>query len=73
MNSSLATEIRRLTPAEKFQLVEQLWDELAANEDQLPIPEGHRQALAEDQARYQANPTEGSPWAEVKARVLRQP
>jgi len=73
MNAVLATEISRLTPAEKLQLVEELWDDIAANEDQLPIPDSHRQILAEDEARYQANPTEGAPWSEVKARLLRKP
>ena len=73
MNAALATEIRRLTPGEKLQLVEDLWDDLAAGNDPLPIPEWHRQILAEDEASYQANPTEGSPWPEVKARITRKP
>lgn len=69
MNAALTAEIRRLTIVEKLQLVEELWDEIATNEDSLPIPDWHRAILAEDQARYQANPTEGSPWPEVKARL----
>jgi len=73
MNAALATEIGRLTTAEKLQLVEKLWDEISASEDQLPIPDWHRQVLAEDEARYQANPTEGSSWPEVKARLPRKP
>jgi putative addiction module component (TIGR02574 family) len=72
MNAALASEIRRLTPGEKLQLVEDLWDDLAAGTDPLPIPEWHRQILAEDEASYQANPTEGSPWPEVKARLTRK-
>jgi putative addiction module component (TIGR02574 family) len=71
MNVALTTEISRLTPAEKLQLVEALWDDLAAGKDPLPIPEWHRQILAEDEVRYQANPTEGSHWSEVKARITR--
>ncbi len=70
MNAALASEISRLTPAEKLQLVEELWDELAASEDRLPLPHWHEQLLAEDQAKYQANPTEGSDWSEVKSRIL---
>ncbi|HEX2855031.1 MAG TPA: addiction module protein [Opitutaceae bacterium] len=73
MNPALATEISRLTPTEKLQLAEELWDEIAANEDRLSIPDWHRQILAEDEARYQANPTEGASWPEVKARLLRKP
>lgn len=70
MNTALASEISRLTPAEKLQLVEELWDDLAASEDRLPIPVWHEKLLAEDQVRYQANPAEGSAWPEVKARIL---
>lgn len=73
MNAALATEIGRLSSAEKLQLVEELWDEIAANEDQLLIPDWHQFILAEDQARYQANPTEGAPWPEVKARLVPKP
>lgn len=71
MNTALATEIGRLTPAEKLELVERLWDEIAASDEQLPIPDWHRHILNEDQASYEANPAEGSPWPEVKARLLR--
>jgi putative addiction module component (TIGR02574 family) len=73
MNAALAAEISRLTPAGKLQLVEELWDEVAASKDPLPIPDWHRQILQEDQAQYQANPTAGSSWPEVKARLLRRP
>lgn len=73
MNAALSTEIGRLTPAEKLKLVEELWDDIAASEDQLPIPEWHRQVLAEDQTRYHTNPTEGSPWSDVKMRLTRKP
>ena len=72
MNAALATEISRLTLAEKLQLVEELWDDIAASEDALPIPDWHKQILNEDEARYQANPNEGLPWPEVKARLLRK-
>ncbi|MEI6107730.1 MAG: addiction module protein [Opitutae bacterium] len=72
MKAALTTEINRLTPTEKLQLVEELWDTLAANPDQLTIPAWHAKLLDEDHAAYQANPTEGSSWAEVKARITRK-
>ena len=72
MTAALSAEIRRLTPAEKLQLVEELWDDLAASEDHLPIPAWHEQILGEDQALYRANPAEGSSWDEVKARITGQ-
>ena len=73
MDDSLATGIRRLTSAEKLKLVEEIWDDLAAGNEPLPIPDWHHQVLAEDAERYQGNPTEGSPWPEAKARITHQP
>ena len=73
VNASLATEIGRLSPMEKMKLVEELWDTLAANPDQIPLPIWHEKILAEDQSAYRANPTEGSSWAEVKARITGKP
>jgi len=70
MHSSLAAEISRLSSAEKLQLVVELWDQLAASEDNLPIPAWHEQALAEDEAGYRANPAEGSSWSDVKNALL---
>ena len=72
MHSSLAAEISRLTSAEKLQLVVELWDQLAASEDTLPIPAWHEHALAEDEAAYRANPGEGSTWSEVRKRIIRK-
>ena len=73
MNATLSSEIARLTAEEKLSLMEELWDGLSANEKVLPIPAWHQNALAEDQARYGANPTEGAEWAEVKTRITRKP
>jgi putative addiction module component (TIGR02574 family) len=73
MHSSLAAEISRLSPAEKLQLVVELWDQLAASEDNLPIPAWHEQALAEDEAAYRANPAAGSTWSDVRKRITGQP
>ncbi len=72
MNAALITEINRLTPAERLKLVEELWDALAANPDQLPVPPWHAQALDEARATYEANPDAGSSWPEVKTRITRE-
>ena len=72
MNAAFNAEISRLSPSEKLQLVEELWDTLAANPDQLAIPAWHAKLLAEDQELYRANPTEGSSWSEVKSRITGQ-
>jgi putative addiction module component (TIGR02574 family) len=63
-------QLNRLSVSEKLLIVEELWDDIAAQEGSLPLPSWHEQALAEDAARYQAHPTEGAPWPEVKQRIL---
>lgn len=73
MNAALAAEINRLTAAEKLQLVEELWDQLSASEERLPIPGWHEKILAEDQEEYRRNPDQGSSWQEVKRRIIGQP
>lgn len=72
MNAVLRQEISRLTQAEKLQLVEELWNDITTSTDPLPIPDWHRQELAEDRLHYEANPAEGSPWSEVKARITQR-
>jgi len=62
MNAALSAEINRLTPAEKLRLIEELWDTLAQNPENLPIPPEHARALAEDEAAYRADPAAGVPW-----------
>jgi putative addiction module component (TIGR02574 family) len=62
-------EISRLSVTEKLLLVEALWDDLRDDTD-LPMPDWHRKALDESAADYCENPREGSPWADVKARLL---
>ncbi len=43
--NALRNEIMRLSPDERLQLVEEIWDSLAAEPSQVPIPEWHRKEL----------------------------
>jgi len=62
--------LREAPLASKLELVEELWAEISAKSDSLPLPEWHVRELNQSLADYQANPREGSPWPEVKARIL---
>ncbi len=42
---ALRDEILRLPPEERLQLVEDIWDSLAADVAQIPVPEWHRREL----------------------------
>jgi putative addiction module component (TIGR02574 family) len=67
MNST--PSIFDLTPAEKLQLVEDLWDDLAALPESVPVHEWQKEELAARKARFAANPSSGISWEAVKQRI----
>jgi putative addiction module component (TIGR02574 family) len=63
MNSA---SIFDLSPSEKLQLVEDLWDDLAAAPEAVPVHDWQKQELASRKANLLKNPASGLPWGEVK-------
>ncbi|MEW6741716.1 MAG: addiction module protein [Planctomycetota bacterium] len=63
------TSIFDLSPSEKLQLVEDLWDDLAANPEAVPIHDWQREELARRKANLMNNPGSELTWEEVKRRV----
>jgi len=66
------TSVFDLSPAEKLQLVEDLWDDLAATPEAIPVHDWQRQELARRKANLQKNPASGLAWEDVKRRVRRR-
>jgi putative addiction module component (TIGR02574 family) len=64
--------IDRMSPEERLRLIAEIWDSLPPVE-QREIPESHREELDRRLAAAEANPGAGSPWSEVKARLLGGP
>ena len=58
-----------LSPAEKLQLVEDLWDDLAATPEAVPVHDWQKQELARRRANLQSNPASGLAWEAVQRRV----
>jgi putative addiction module component (TIGR02574 family) len=50
---------------DKIDYVQNLWDRIAANADQVPLQEWHRQILEERLAAHRAAPKDARPWGEV--------
>lgn len=69
---STSTSLFDLSPSEKLQLVEDLWDDLASTPDAIPIHEWQKDELARRKASLQARPAPLSTWPEVKQRVRSQ-
>jgi len=62
-----ALDISQLSPEERLSLIGELWDSLDA--PQLPLSEEQRVELRRRMADVEQRGPEGSPWAEVEARI----
>lgn len=72
MNSAAAAPaLRDLSFSEKLLLVEDLWDELAAQPNGIPLSSSVKDELDRRYAEYVANPAEGSSWEDAKRRLAR--
>jgi putative addiction module component (TIGR02574 family) len=61
--------IFELSPAEKLQLVEDLWDDLASDPDAVPVHEWQKRELAKRKASLLQNPSASLSWDVVKQRI----
>ena len=58
-----------LSPAEKLQLVEDLWDDIAGTPEAVPVHDWQKQELARRKANLLKNPAAARSWEGVKQRV----
>ncbi|MDZ4657737.1 MAG: addiction module protein [Bythopirellula sp.] len=58
-----------LTPPEKLQLVEDLWDDLAASPGDVPVHDWQKEELARRKANLLSQPSSGVSWNELKTRI----
>lgn len=65
----VGTSIFDLSPSEKLQLVEDLWDDLAAAPEAVPVHDWQKEELARRKAILREDPAAGLAWEEVKRRV----
>ena len=61
--------IFKLGRAERLQLVEDLWDSIAEEDAQLPVPEWKREELKQRKQRFAQHPSSGRTWEQVKQRA----
>ena len=69
MSASLAQQALRLPPPERLQLIEQLWDSLAAEGSSPELTEAQRSELDSRLDDLASNPDVGRPWREVRADI----
>src|SRR5216683_2850479 len=56
-----------LSPSEKLQLVEDLWDDLAATPEMIPVHDWQKEEVARRKANLQNKPASGLFWEEVSS------
>ena len=62
-------KLQSLSPAQKFALAIELWDELASNPDEIPVTDEQLNELDRRFNEYQ-DPDKIVTWEDVKARIL---
>lgn len=65
------SRIKQLPVPERLSVIEDIWDSITLDSDQLEVPQWHRDVLRQRLAAYRANPGEGAPWPEVRRRIER--
>jgi len=71
MGEMSISALLKLPIAERIRLVETIWDSIAAVPDALSLSEAEREELDRRWEAFERDPALGSPWAEVRARIVR--
>lgn len=68
--TSLIEHARQLSAADRLELIDSIWESLQPNE--LQVSEREKALIDERLADLERNPTDQSPWSDVKARLERR-
>lgn len=61
--------IDKLPIADRIELVQAIWDSIAAESDHIELTEQHWDLIEHRLAEQEANPQEGCSWEDLKARL----
>lgn len=62
-------DILKLSVPERILMVEAIWDSIAENDEKLDLTEDVKELLDNRIVAHKHNPSEGSNWDDVKARI----
>ncbi len=71
MKAITVNDLLGLPVAERLRLVEDLWDSIAEVPEKIELSDAQRKELDERLEQYRRNPEAGSPWKDVKERILK--
>ena len=70
MENVSISDVFQLPIEERIRLAQAIWDSVALSPDQVPLTAAQVKELDRCYDEYLDDPDEGSPWGEVKARLL---
>jgi len=63
-------ELLELSVYERIQMVEDLWDSIAAEQESIPVTDAQKQELRRRLDEHEADPDSAIPWTEVRERLF---
>ncbi len=66
MQNLLPNNVLELSISERIQLVQDIWDSIAINSEEIPVIDSQKQELDRRLKLFQQNPDKVSKWQEVK-------
>jgi putative addiction module component (TIGR02574 family) len=70
MSKLSVAEVLQLSVPERIQLVEDIWDTIASVPERIALTTAQQEELDRRLEDYRQHPEEGSPWEEVRKRIL---
>jgi putative addiction module component (TIGR02574 family) len=67
--STELSDILQMSVAERIQLVEDIWDSVAASPESVPVTDTQKEELDRRLQAHAQNPSEGVSWGELKEKV----
>ena len=61
-----------LSVDQKIEYVQSLWERIAADPSEVPVPDWHREIVEERLDAYRERPQQGSNWEQVREEVERK-
>lgn len=71
MNSLLFEQVLPLTIPEKLKLIEDIWDSIVVDADQIPLTQAQKDELDRRLVSYDSLDSQGASWEIVKQRIIK--
>ena len=67
--TEILQQTKKIGVSERIRLVQEIWDSIVEDTEDLPVPEWHRNELERRHAKYIGNPDSVLSWDQVKENV----